>query len=163
MTAIARARADTAPFAESEVVLTRIFDAPRVLVFETWTDPRHLAQWWGPRDFTNPVCELDLRVGGKILIHMRGPDGTVYPMTGTFREIVAPKRLVFTAVAEDHAGQPLLEGLVTATFEELGRKTKLTVREKAVALAPAARQMLAGMETGWAQSLNRLDALVAKA
>jgi uncharacterized protein YndB with AHSA1/START domain len=153
----ATARTDSAPIAESEVVLTRVFDAPRALVFKTWTEPRHLAQWWGPRDFTNPVCELDVRVGGKILIHMRGPDGTVYPMTGTFREIVVPQRLVFTAVVEDHAGHPLLEGLVTATFEELGGKTRLTVREKAVALVPAARQMLAGMETGWAQSLERLE------
>jgi uncharacterized protein YndB with AHSA1/START domain len=67
---------------EQELVLTRVFDAPRELVFKVWTDPKHLARWWGPRGFTNPVCELDLRPGGAILIHMRGPDGTVYPMTG---------------------------------------------------------------------------------
>jgi len=157
------ARAAATPIAESEVVLTRVFDAPRALVFETWIEPRHLAQWWGPRDFTNPVCELDVRVGGRILIHMHAPDGTVYPMTGTFREIVAPERLVFTAVAEDHDGHALLEGLVTVTFEELGGKTRLTVREKAVALAPVACPMLAGMETGWAQSLDRLETAVAKA
>jgi uncharacterized protein YndB with AHSA1/START domain len=159
----ATARAAAKPIAESEVVLTRVFDAPRALVFKTWIEPRHLAQWWGPRDFTNPVCELDVRVGGKILIHMRAPDGTVYPMTGTFREIAAPERLVFTAVAEDRAGHALLEGLVTVTFEEQGRKTKLTVREKAVALAPVAGPMLAGMETGWAQSLDRLETAVTKA
>jgi uncharacterized protein YndB with AHSA1/START domain len=159
----ATARAAAKPIAESEVVLTRVFDAPRALVFRTWIEPRHLAQWWGPRDFTNPVCELDARVGGKILIHMRAPNGTVYPMTGTFREIVTPERLVFTAVAEDYAGRALLEGLVTVTFEEQGRQTKLTVREKAVALAPAAGPMLAGMETGWAQSLDRLETAVAKA
>jgi uncharacterized protein YndB with AHSA1/START domain len=159
----ATARAAAKPIAESEVVLTRVFDAPRALVFKTWIEPRHLAQWWGPRDFTNPVCELDVRVGGKILIHMRAPNGTVYPMTGTFREIVAPERLVFTAVAEDHAGRALLEGLVTVTFEEQGGKTKLTVREKAVALAAAGDPMLAGMETGWAQSLDRLETAVAKA
>ena len=157
----ATARAAAKPIAESVVVLTCVFDAPRALVFRTWIEPRHLAQWWGPRDFTNPVCELDVRVGGKILIHMRAPDGTVYPMTGTFREIVAPERLVFTAVAEDHAGRALLEGLVTVTFEEQGGKTKLTVREKAVALAPVAGPMLAGMETGWAQSLDRLETAVA--
>src|SRR5687768_2336267 len=98
MTATAK-RTAAKPIAETEVVLTRLFDAPRALVFKVWTEPRHLAQWWGPRDFTNPVCELDVRVGGSILIHMRAPDGRVYPMTGTFREIVAPERLVFTAVA----------------------------------------------------------------
>jgi len=157
----ATARAAAKPIAESEVVLTRVFDAPRTLVFRTWIEPRHLAQWWGPRDFTNPVCELDVRVGGKILIHMRAPDGTVYPMTGTFREIIAPERLVFTAVAEDHAGRALIEGLVTVTFEEQDGKTKLTVREKAVALAPVGGPMLAGMETGWAQSLDRLETAVA--
>src|SRR4029077_1436921 len=108
-------------------------------------------------------CQLDVRVGGKILIHMRAPNGAVYPMTGTFREIGAPERLVFTAIAEDRNGQALLEGLVTVTFEDEGGKTRLTVREKAVALVPVAGPMLAGMETGWAQSLYRLETVVAKA
>jgi uncharacterized protein YndB with AHSA1/START domain len=150
------------PVAESEVLLSRVFDAPRALIFRMWTDPLHLAKWWGPRDFTNPVCELDLRVGGRILIHMRAPDGKLYPMAGTFREIVAPERLVFTAVAEDRNGHAVLEGLVTVTFEGQGEKTKLTVREKAVALAPVAGPMIAGMETGWAQSLFRLETAVTK-
>jgi uncharacterized protein YndB with AHSA1/START domain len=158
----ATARAAAKPLSESEVVLTRVFDAPRALVFEIWTEPHHLAKWWGPRDFTNPVCELDVRVGGKILIHMRAPDGTVYPMTGTFREIVAPERLVFTAIVEDRNGRALLEGLVTVTFEDEGGKTRLTVREKAVALQPVAGPMLAGMEAGWAQSLYRLETVVPK-
>lgn len=160
MTAAAKA---ARPFSESEVLLTRLFDAPRELVFKTWIEPHHLAQWWGPRGFTNPVCELDVRVGGKILIHMSAPDGVVYPMTGTFWEVVPPERLVFTAIAEDIGGRALLEGLVTVTFEDEDGKTKVTVREKAVALVPAAGRMLDGMENGWAQSLNRLDALVAKA
>jgi len=110
------------------------------------TDPKHMAQWWGPHGFTNPVCEMDARVGGAILIHMRAPDGTVHPMTGTFREIVEGERIVFTAVAEDHAGNPLLEALTTVIFEEQGGKTKLTVQASAVGLAPVAPQMLAGME-----------------
>jgi uncharacterized protein YndB with AHSA1/START domain len=148
------------PIAESEVHFTRVYDAPRGLVFKAWTDPRHMAQWWGPRGFTNPVCELDVRVGGVILIHMRAPDGTVYPMTGTFQEVVEPERLVFIAVARDDDGHALLEGLVTVTFEEHGGKTTLAVHETAVGFAAVAEQMLAGMETGWAQSLERLDALV---
>ena len=144
-----------------EVTITRVFDAPRSLVFKLWTDPKHMAQWWGPKGFTNPVCELDVRPGGAILIHMRGPDGVEYPMTGIFREIVEPKRLVFTAVAEDLQGNPLLEALTTVTFVEQGGKTKLTVHAKAVGLAPVAPQMLAGMEAGWTQSLERLAELVA--
>jgi uncharacterized protein YndB with AHSA1/START domain len=150
------------PLAECDVVVTRVFDAPRSLVFKAWTEPRHLAQWWGPRDFTNPVCELDVRVGGAILIHTRGPGGIIYPMTGTFREIVAPERLVIEAVARDIGGRALIEGLITATFEEQGGKTLLTVREQAVGLAPAAVAMIGGMENTWAQSLERLDTSVSR-
>ena len=159
----ATARAAAPPMSETEVVLTRVFDAPRALVFRIWTEPRHLAKWWGPRDFINPVCELDVRVGGRIFIEMHAPDGTVYPMTGRFWEVVRPERLVFAAIAEDRNGHPLLEGLITVTFEDEGEKTRLTVREKAVALQPAAGPMLARMETGWAQSLYRLETVVAKA
>jgi len=151
------------PVAEAEVHLTRIFDAPRELVFRTWTEPKHLAKWWGPRGFTNPVCKLDLRVGGAILIHMCAPDGTIYPMIGTFQEVVVPERLVFTAVAEDIDGRPLLKGRIVVTFEEHGGKTTLTVSEKAVGLAPVASRMLAGMEVGWSESLVRLETLVSLA
>jgi uncharacterized protein YndB with AHSA1/START domain len=158
----ATARAAAQPVSETEVVLTRVFDAPRALVFKIWTDPRHLAKWWGPRDFTNPVCELDVRVGGRIFIEMHAPDGTVYPMTGTFREIVVPEQLVFSAIATDGDGHGLLEGLITVTFEDEGGKTRLTVREKAIALQPAAGPMLARMETSWAQSLFRLQMVVTK-
>jgi uncharacterized protein YndB with AHSA1/START domain len=151
------------PSAKRELTLTRVFNAPPSLVFTMWTDSKHMAQWWGPRGFTNPVCEIDARPGGAILIHMRGPDGVVYPMTGTFREVVPSKRLVFMAVAEDHDGNPLLESLTTVTFEEQAGKTKVTVQASAVGLAPIAPQMLAGMEAGWTQSLDRLGELVAKA
>jgi uncharacterized protein YndB with AHSA1/START domain len=155
------ATAQTTPSPTRELTLTRVFDAPRSLVFRMWTESKHMAQWWGPHGFTNPVCEIDARPGGAIRIHMRGPDGVVYPMVGTFREFVEPERLVFTAVAQDQAGTPLLEALTTVTFEQQGGKTKITVQAKAVGLAPVAPQMLAGMEAGWTQSLERLEALVA--
>src|SRR5580692_63489 len=77
-----------------EFVITREFDAPRELVFQTWTDPKHLAQWWGPRGFTNPVCEWDARPGLEIYVVMRAPNGARYPMGGEFREIVATEKLV---------------------------------------------------------------------
>jgi uncharacterized protein YndB with AHSA1/START domain len=146
--------------AKRDVVITRVFDAPRSLVFKAWTDPRHLAQWWGPKGFTNPVCEIDARSGGAIYIVMRAPDGVEHPMRGVFREIVEPERLVFTSVAEDKEGNPLLEGVTIVTFAEHGGKTKLTLQASAVALAPVAPKMLAGMETGWTQSLERLAELV---
>jgi uncharacterized protein YndB with AHSA1/START domain len=155
-------KAEIKPSAKREITITRVFDAPRELVFKAWTDPTQMAQGWGPQGFTNPVCELDVRRGGAIRIHMRAPDGVVHPMTGTFREIVAPERLAFTAVAEDHAGNPLLEAHTTVTFEEQGGKTKLTVHARAVGIAPIAAQMLEGMQAGWTQSLERLAELVAR-
>src|SRR5680860_496485 len=82
-----------------DLTITRVFDAPRDLVYKAWTDPALMTRWFGPKDFTNPVCELDVRPGGAILIHMQGPDGTVYPMTGEFQEVVPPERLVFTSSA----------------------------------------------------------------
>lgn len=155
--------AGSKPSSKRDVTTRRVFDAPRSRVFEMWVDAKHMAQWWGPQGFTNPVCELDARPGGAIRIHMRGPDGVVHPMTGTFREIVEPERLVFTAVAEDQAGKPLIEALTTVSFAEDRGKTKLTVQASAVGLAPVAPQMLAGMEAGWTQSLQRLGAYVAGA
>jgi uncharacterized protein YndB with AHSA1/START domain len=81
-------------------------------------------------------------------------------MTGTFEEVTPPNRLVFTSVPRDDDGKPLLEGHNTVTFEDVGGKTKLTVLSRAVGLAPIASQMLAGMEAGWTQSLEKLAELV---
>jgi len=130
-------------------------------VFLAWTDPKHLANWWGPHGFTNPVCELDVRPGGAIRVHMTAPDGTVYPMTGTFHEIVEPERLVFTTRAfEDATGQALLEVHNTVTFADEGGKTTLTVRAVAVKVAPEVTGAVAGMNEGWAQSLDKLGGVV---
>lgn len=145
--------------AERTVTITRVFDAPRELLFRLWTEPKHMAQWWGPHGFTNPRCELDVRAGGAIHIDMQGPNGVVYPMTGTFREIMPPRRLVFEAVAEDQDGKALLRSLTVVTFADEGGKTRLTVHADAIGLAAAAPQMLAGMEAGWTQSLEKLAAL----
>ena len=149
-------------FAEREVVITRIFDAPRALVFKAWTDPKHLKRWWGPKMFTNPVCEVDARVGGAWRIVMRGPDGVDYPCGGVYRKIVEPERLVFTNIATDNDGNPILDGLTTVTFEEQGGKTKLTLTTRAVALVDYAAAYLQGMEAGWTQSLESLAEELAK-
>jgi uncharacterized protein YndB with AHSA1/START domain len=120
----------TSPLIEREVTITRIFNAPRAVVFRAWTDPVQLAQWWGPKGFTNPVCEIDVRIGGALRIHMRGPDGSIYPMKGEFREIVPPERLAFTNIALDEAGNAILEGFTTVTFADDGGKTTLTLRPR---------------------------------
>lgn len=137
--------------------ITRIFDAPREIVFKAWTDPKLLSQWWGPHGFTNPVCEVDLRPGGSIRIDMRGPDGTVYPMTGVYHEIVRPERLVYTASALKDRGTVVLEVLQTATFADHQGKTKLTLKLSVVKVLGEGEKYLAGMEAGWNQSLDRFN------
>jgi uncharacterized protein YndB with AHSA1/START domain len=148
---------------ERELVLTRVFDAPRELVFKAWTDPKQVAQWWGPHRFTNPVCDLDVRPGGAIRIHMRGPDGTVYPMTGVYNEVVEPERLVFTSAALDADGNPMFEVLTTVTFAEQGGKTKQIMRARVIKSTAEAAPYIKGMEAGWTQSLERLAESLAKA
>jgi len=147
---------------EQELVLTRVFDAPRELVFNVWTDPKQVAQWWGPRGFTNPVCDLDVRPGGAIRIHMRAPDGTVYPMTGVYNEVVEPERLVFTSAALDADGNPMFEVLTTVIFVEQGSKTKQILRARVIKTTAQAAPYIAGMEQGWTQSLERLAEFLAK-
>lgn len=147
---------------ERELTITRVFDAPRARVFKAWTDAAQLAQWWGPKDFTNPVCEFEARVGGKIRIHMRAPDGAVYPMQGEIREITPPERLAFTNIAVDEAGRHLLEGFTTVTFAEKNGKTEMTLHTRASAVADKAVAYLQGMEMGWTMSIDKLEALLAR-
>jgi len=149
-------------FAERELTFTRIFDAPRALVFAAWTDSKHLAQWWGPHGFTNPVCEIEPRVGGAIRNHMRGPDAVVHKMKGEVREISPPERLVFTNIAIDDAGKHIIEGFTTVTFAEEHGKTKLTLHTRGAAVVEYAAAFIKGMEAGWTQSLERLQALVTR-
>jgi uncharacterized protein YndB with AHSA1/START domain len=142
---------------KEDLVLTRVFDAPLERVWKAWTDPRQLAQWWGPAGFTNPVCEVDVRAGGALRIDMRGPDGTVYPMAGVFREVVAPEQLIFTSSALDQDGKPLFEILNTVSFAGRNGKTTLTVRARVLSRTAGADRYLSGMEQGWSQSLVRLE------
>lgn len=159
-----RSPTNPAPASETvhEVVIRRALNAPRELVFQVWTDPAHLVHWWGPHGFTNPRCEADARPGGAIRIDMRGPDGTVYPMIGEFREVVPPERLVFTSSALDANGQPLFENLNIVTFADEGGKTAVTVRASVTTRTVAAEQYLKGMEMGWTQTVDRLAAYAEK-
>jgi uncharacterized protein YndB with AHSA1/START domain len=157
------APAQTKVFAEREITITRVFDAPRAVVFEAWIDPAQLREWWGPKGFTNPVCEIDPRVGGAIRIHMRAPDGNVHPMKGEVREIVPPERLVFTNIAVDAAGNPIINGLTTVTFAEEGSKTRLTLHTRGKAVVDYAAAYLQGMEMGWTMSIDKLETLLKRA
>ena len=115
MTAVAKVAA-AKPVAQREITITRTFDAPRALVFSMFTDAKHLAAWWGPHGLTNPRAEADPRPGGKILIHMQAPDGTVHPMGGIFDEIVPHERIVFTTFVDMPDGKRVLEAHNTVTF-----------------------------------------------
>jgi len=156
------AKSNAAAKLEGELIVTRILDATPEIVYKAWTDPQQMARWWGPHHFTNPVCELDVRPGGAWRIVMRAPDGVKYECSGIYREVVAPQRLVLTNNAFDSEGKSLLEGVTSVTFVAQGTKTILTVETRMVGKVSYAAQMLAGMEAGWNQSLDRLTALVAK-
>jgi len=141
---------------EREIVITRVFDAPRELVFRAWTDPKHMEQWWGPKGFTNTVEQMDVRPGGAWRIVMHAPDGNSYPAQGVYREIVPPERLVFTNNAVDKDGNSIIDGFTTVTFAEQDGKTKLTLHTRGVAMVAYAANYLKGMEMGWTQSLEKL-------
>lgn len=136
------------------ITITRVFKAPRSLVWKALTDPAHLQRWWGPNGFTTPLCEVDVRPGGALRVHMQGPDGTVYPMTGTYREVVEPKRLVALHTPEG------FEVLTTITLDEQDGQTKLTLHAVVLKAAPAAADAIDGMEQGWTESLDRLEELL---
>jgi len=156
---------------EQELVITRVFDAPRELVWKAWTEPEHTMRWWGPKDFTTPHCEIELRVGGKFLNCMRSSEGQDIWSTGVYREIVLLERIVCTdsfadekgnVVPASHYGMPddiPLEMLVTVTFEDLGGKTRMTLRHEGL----PAGEMSDGAGQGWGESFDKLAEYLAKA
>lgn len=149
---------------QQEVFITRLFDAPRELVWQAWTDPRHFKLWWGPKDYTCPFCEMDLRVGGKYLNCMRSPEGKDYWSTGVYREIIPMERLVFTDCFADEQGNVVpatyyglgvdfpIEMLVIVTLEDQDGKTKLTLRHIDLPTGPDRE----GAQLGWSQSFDKL-------
>jgi uncharacterized protein YndB with AHSA1/START domain len=139
-----------------DLTITRVFDAPREAVWNAWTDPKQVSQWWGPRGFTAPFVELDARPGGELRIDMQGPDGTVYPNRGVFHEVSEPERLVLSTALVDDQGKTLIEARSTVTLAEEGGKTRLKLEVEVVELAPEAAEARAGMEEGWNETLDRL-------
>jgi uncharacterized protein YndB with AHSA1/START domain len=153
-----------------ELVLTRVFDAPRERVWKAWTNPAEVKRWWGPKTFTTPVAEIDLRIGGKYVSAMRAPDGKEYWSTGVYREIVPLRKLVLTDSFADPKGNVVpatyygmsaeipREMLITVTFEDLGGKTKMTLRHAGLPAGPDRE----GADQGWSESFDKLDAVLAK-
>jgi len=107
--------------ANREIVVTRLFDAPRDLVFQMWTDPKHIVQWWGPKGFTSTIYEMDVKPGGVWRFVMHGPDGVDYQNKVVYLEIVRPERIVYS-----HVSGPQFQ--MTVTLSEDGDKTRLTAQ-----------------------------------
>jgi uncharacterized protein YndB with AHSA1/START domain len=143
---------------EQRITMTRVFDAPREVVWRAWTDASHLARWWGPHDFTNPVCEADVRPGGELRIEMHGPNGARFATTGRFYEVAAPERLVFSTGLVDRDGKLLIEEMNTVTLVEEGGRTTLTLDARVVNPSEQTARRLRGVEHGWGESLEKLTA-----
>jgi uncharacterized protein YndB with AHSA1/START domain len=158
MTAGTSSIADSTTAQERELVIIRVFDAPRELVFKAWTDPEQLKQWSAPQGFTVPVAEGDLRPGGKWRSMMRKPDGTELWLGGVYREIVEPERLVFTHAWDDEHGKPGHETVVTVTLVERDGKTEMTFRQ-GVFKSVESRD---GHNGGWTECFDRLEELLTR-
>jgi len=143
-----------------ELTISRTFNAPRELVWKAWTSQKHIEKWWGPKGFTNPVCEWDATTGGKIYIEMKGPDGNHYPMNGVFDEIKKPEKIVFTSAALGENGKHLFDIVNTISFIEEGNKTKLTLHFIFSNIIPEAEKNIAGADMGWNMSLDKLVELL---
>lgn len=158
-----------------ELVLMRIFDAPREKVFDAFADAKTLAKWWGPTSITNPVCEMDFREGGARRIVMRAPSGEDYPITGVFTEIVPNERIVMVDNVSEHSPDwhamvnkhrpgaigNLPELLWSITFEDHGTQTKITIHYHFDAAHDRDALVKIGMVEGWTESLEKLEKLLA--
>jgi uncharacterized protein YndB with AHSA1/START domain len=146
---------------ERTLVTTRVFDAPRELVYRAWTDPKQLARWFPPEGFTTAACELDVRPGGAVRIDFQAPagppfDGAVMPGRGVYREVVPNERLAFTLVPEI-GDQKMPVVLTTVFFEDAGSgRTRLTIHQSAESVAEFEQLTKTGMKEGIAQSLGKL-------
>ncbi len=146
---------------DREIVTTRVFDAPRELVWKAWTDQKHVEIWWGPKGFTNTFKKFEVKRGGKWVFIMHGPDGVDYPNRIVFEEVVKPERLVY-AHSGDTDNDPA-QFHTTVTFAEVKRKTQVTMR----AVFPTAEQRdlvvtKYGAVEGAKQTLDRLEAHLKK-
>jgi uncharacterized protein YndB with AHSA1/START domain len=145
--------------ADRELVITRIFHAPRQLVFEVFTNPKHVIHWWGPNGFTNTIHSMNVQPGGEWRLTMHGPDGIDYPNLISYKEVIKPEKLVWLHGTPDEPHQ--FES--TVLFEEDGKKTKLTM--KIVFKTKEQKDMVVekfGAAEGQNQTMDRLERYLAK-
>jgi uncharacterized protein YndB with AHSA1/START domain len=139
---------------ELEFVMTRIYTAPRELVFEACSQPRHMGQWWGPRGYILTTCDMDVRPGGSYRFVQRAPDGNSYAFHGAYHEVVPPQRLVMTQIFDPY---PTSEILVTLAFEDIDDgRTRLVGTMRFDSIDNRDGSLSAGMENGARESYERL-------
>jgi len=154
---------------KERMVITRVFDAPRALVWKAWTDPQYVMQWWGPKGFTAPVCKIDFRVGGKFLYCMRTPDGQEGWNGGEYHEIVPHEKIVYSLYFADAKGnkvdaaqygiedEAIEDARDVVIFEDFGNgQTKLTF----LGNEPMESAKNSGQLEGWNEQLDKLAAVL---
>jgi uncharacterized protein YndB with AHSA1/START domain len=149
--------------ADAVIVLTRLYDAPRALVWEAITNPGHVAQWYGGEGFSSPVCDMDVRVGGHWNHIMRAPNGMEFPVNSVFLEVVPPERLVWTAADAEGAaanGKPV--NVTTVTLEDRGAQTFWTMEARFGSLADRDLAVRMGFGNIVSQGSERIAALLAR-
>lgn len=151
---------------DREIVITREFKASRELFWDVWTQPVHVEKWFGPEGFATKVVESDLRPGGVSQYIMIGPDGKEYPGKGVYKEVVRPERIVSTDEFGDDfdaGGADLPEGMIlTVLFDDLGEKTRLTLRVSHPTPADRKKHEDMGVVGGWQSSFDKLDNYLAE-
>lgn len=140
-----------------ELEMTRVLDAPPDRVYEAWTTPEQMAQWFAPRPFTLVIHTMDFRPGGRFSMAMRGPDGRDIPFTGTYRGITRPTHLSWTG---EFASGPADQISTSVAFEERGAKTAVHVRQTFHAMTPEIEHATKGAKQGWTMTLEQLEAFV---
>ena len=151
------AKSKPARTSDREIVTTHVFDAPRDLVWRTWTDPKLIPRWWGPKKYTTTVLKMDLRQGGTWRFVQRDDDGNEYGFHGEYREVVPPERIVDTFEFEGMPGHILVESTV---FEEIGQKTKVTQKALFATVEDLEGMVASGMEEGARETIERFTELV---
>jgi uncharacterized protein YndB with AHSA1/START domain len=145
---------------KQEIIITRVFDAPRDLVFKAYTDPKLVAQWWGPRSVTTVVDKMEVKPGGQWRYVHRDEDGSEYAFHGVYHEVASPERLVYTFEFEGMPGHVLLE---TIKFEEFEGKTKMIDLSVFQTVEDRDGMLQSGMESGATESMDRFAELLALA
>ena len=157
--------ATSTQYKDTDIVITREFIAPRQLVWDVWTQPKHIEKWFGPKGFDTRVEKMDFKVGGRAIYVMVGPDGTEYPASGTYKEIVPIEKIVTTDEFGDGFDEieamkdvDLPQGMVTTyLFDDLGERTKLTLITSHPTVEDKQKHEAMGVVDGWNSSLDKAE------